>query len=134
MGGPKGRRASFLAVLSGSLLLAGHFSGASRWQAVIDTISGFIEVTLFLRYLFLAIIVIASAGGASVILGGLMILEGRVLLARLLILLGTGFGLVSFLMVLSLAVIGGDLPMAGGTVVVLIGIGLSILARFHARD
>jgi hypothetical protein len=134
MPGRSRRRAAFLAVLSGSILLAGHFSAATRWRSFIDVIEGFVEVTPALRVLFLAVILIASAGGATVILGGLLIIEGRILLARLLILLGTGFGLFSFLLALILAGYRGDLGASSRAVAVLSGIGLSVLARYLARD
>ncbi len=129
----KRRHASFLAVLSGSMLMAGHFSGASRWRDVIGWISDFIEVSPILRLTFLAIISISSLGGAAVILGGLLIFENRTLLGRLLILLGTGFGVVSFLLVLGLLAFRGNLPVAGSSLFVLIGIGLSIVARVRAK-
>ncbi|MCJ2519782.1 MAG: hypothetical protein LN412_02390 [Candidatus Thermoplasmatota archaeon] len=127
------RKASLLALLSGSLLLAGHFSGAARWSIVIGIVSSFVTVTPLLRFLFLAIIWISSLGGAAVILGGLLVLEERILLAKLLILLGTGFGIVSFVIVLVLAIYRGDLPVASGPFVVMAGIGLSIAARFLMR-
>ncbi len=127
------RQASFLAVISGSLLLAGHFSGASRWEAIVGVLGQFVEITLPLQIAFLVIIAVSSLGGAIVILGGLLILEDRTRLAKLLILLGTGFGIISFFLVLGLAAFRGDLPVASTPLVVVVGIGLSIAARLLAK-
>lgn len=127
------RQAAFLALLSGALLMAGHFSGAPYWRDLLLAVARFVEVGPLLRALFFTILAVASFGGAVVILGGLLILEGRLLTAKLLILLGTGFGLLSFVFGLALLLLRGDLPVAGNSGVVLVGVGLSVAARLRAR-
>ncbi len=127
------RQGAFLAFLSGTLLMAGHFSGAPYWRDLLEAVARFVEVTPLLRALFLAVLAVASLGGLAVVAGGLLILEKRLLPAKILILLGTGFGLLSFVAGLVLLVLRGDLPVAGHPVVVLVGVGLSVVARFRAR-
>ncbi len=127
------RQASFLAILSGALLLAGHISGAVYWRELLQGLARFIQVGPLLHWVFVSIVAVASLGGAIVVLGGLLILEGRPLTARVLILLGTGFGIISFLLALTLMLIRGDLPVAGNPVVVMVAIGLSVAARLRAR-
>lgn len=128
------RQAAFLAVLSGVLLLAGHFSGAAQWEQMLRTAARFVPVTLPVRLLFLAVLFVASVGGGLVVTAALLILQGRLLLGRLLILLGTGFGIVSFLYVLAVAIVEGDLLQTRNSVVVAVGVGLSVAARLRARE
>ncbi len=127
------RMAFVLAIVSGVLLLSGQFSGAARWQAIIDTLSRFIEVTPSIQALFLAIIAIASLGGIAVIIAGLLIARGQSRLPRLLILLGTGFGILSLLMYIVPQAIGGRFPLIGESSAVTIGVVLSIVARSLAK-
>ncbi len=133
MADAKKRTAALLAIVSGVLLLSGQFSGAARWQALIDTLSGFIEVTPWIQALFLAIIVIASLGGIALILAGILIARGSSALPRLLILLGAGFGILSFLVYTIPQAIRGQFPLIGESAVVTVGVVLSIVARFLAR-
>lgn len=127
------QQGAFLAFLSGTLLMAGHFSGAPYWLDLLEAVARFVEVTPLLRVLFLAILAVASLGGLAVVAGGLLILEERLLWAKLLILLGTGFGLLSFAFALVLLILRGDLPVIGHPVVSIVGVGLSVAARLRAR-
>lgn len=125
--------AGFLALVSGALLLAGHFSGAAQWEALLALLDRFVDLTPPVRLLFLAVLAVASLGGVAVLAGGVLILEERLLLGRLLILLGTGVGLLSFLLFLGPALLEGSLLALGSSGVVAVGIGLSIAARWRAR-
>ncbi len=128
------RSAALLSILAGALLAAGHFSGAPHWVSFLELVARFIPMNLVLRGVFVAVLVVASFGGIAVILGGLLILGRRDLLAKLLILLGTGFGLVSFVVAISLAVYRGDLPVYGGNALIVIAIGMSVAARVILRE
>lgn len=128
------RWAALLAVLAGTLLAAGHFSAASYWISFVELVARFVPMNLVLRVVFLAVVVVAAFGGFAVIFGGLLILGRRDLSAKLLILLGTGFGLVSFAVAISLAIYRGDLPVQGSNVLIIIAIGMSVAARVMLRE
>lgn len=131
--GRRKRRAAFLAVLSGSILMAGHFSSVNRWEDVLGVMGDFVGTGALVRVGFWVLLALASLGGLAVILGGLLILNDRLLLAKTLILLGTGFGLISFLLILALVVYRGNLPVTGNSLILLAALGLSIVARIEAR-
>lgn len=130
----RGRWAALLTILAGTLLAAGHFSAASHWMSFVELVGRFVPMNLVLRGVFLTILVVASFGGLVVILAGLLILAGRDISAKLLILLGTGFGLVSFIVALSLAIYRGDLPVQGSNALIVVAIGMTVAARVMLRN
>ncbi len=127
------KTAAFLAILAGTLLQAGHFSAVTHWLDFIELVTRFIPMNPLLRGVFTVVILIASLGGIAVILGGLLILWRRALVARLLILFGTGFGLVSFLVTVMLVIYRGDLPVLGSNLLIVLAVGLSVAARWLLR-
>ncbi len=128
------RRAAFLAILAGALLEAGHFNAVTHWLDFIELITRFIPMNPLLRGVFMVIILIASLGGIAVILGGLLILWRHALPARLLILFGTGFGLISFFVTIMLVIYRGDLPVLGSNVLIVLAVGMSVAARWLLRE
>jgi hypothetical protein len=86
--------AFYFALIAGTLLLISGTSGVAGILFLEQLVLGFID-SVVVRYAFLFLLVIASLGGLSVYFGGYLILKGRVRIGRIVIMVGSGAGILS---------------------------------------
>lgn len=126
--------AMYLAIVAGILLLGAGVTGVATWETIRNFIISFLGSHWALILLFQVLILIASLGGVAVILGGVLIGAGRTSIGKLLILLGTGVGLLGLLLAVALPWFQqGSATLALGTSSGAVGIVLSIAARMIAK-
>lgn len=126
-------KATILAAVSGILLLLSGVTGASQWRrtfAFLEIVLGPSVVLFVVRVIFVAL---GSVGGIFVLLGAYAFREKRIRLGKVLILLGTGFTLVSLILYVILQLQHGDLPFVGAGALGATGVVLSIVARYKAK-
>jgi len=136
------RTAFFLALIGGILMLiAGATGGIGIYAFAYAEISLYYPQIAGLIGIILPVLtIIASFGGAAVIVGGFLLLGGRVTTGKLLITLGAGFGLLGLIIGTASGLAQGwglqasiIAVFATGTLVGWVGIFLSIFARFAAK-
>lgn len=122
-----------MAAVAGVLLILSGVTGASQWERTFRFVADLIGPSALLRAVAIVFIAIGHIGGLLVILGAYAFREDRVRTGRVLILLGTGFTLISLILFVLLQIQHRDLPFAGAGVLGVAGIVLSIVARRKAR-
>ena len=126
--------AMYLAIVAGVLLLGAGVTGVATWETIRSFVISFLGSHWVLIFLFQVLIFIASLGGVAVICGGVLIGAGRTSIGKLLILLGTGVGLIGLLLAVALPWFQqGGTTLALGTSTGTVGIVLSIAARIIAK-
>jgi hypothetical protein len=140
---PGRRRTAFLLALGGGILLlvAGVSGGVGIYALAFNEISiQFPQLTNVLGILLAALTVIASFGGVAVIVGGILVLGGRVTSGKLFIGLGAGVGIFSIIIGLATGLAQGWglvasalAVFATGQTLGWVGIFLSIFARIVAK-
>jgi len=127
-------RAAILAVIAGVLFLLVGWTGArsvGHFFALLVEIFGPRPLLLAVALVFVSI---ASLGGIAVFIGGWLFHRDRVRPGKILILLGTGAGLVSFILYSILLILRpGQILAQEGVVPVMVGIILTVAARAKAR-
>ncbi len=93
----KYQKAVFLAFLSGILfLLTSWYASTDLWETVTDWASDeYPDYEDYIKIFLLVILFLASLGGITVILGGILINKERLTLGKFLIAIGAGVGLIS---------------------------------------
>ncbi|MDA3780285.1 MAG: hypothetical protein PF487_08750 [Bacteroidales bacterium] len=86
----------WLAMASSLFLFISGTNGFSNWVKIRDVVLSYVDYPL-VGYLFVPILIIASLGALSVFIGGILALKRKRLPARILILLGSGVGLIGFI-------------------------------------
>lgn len=138
----RNRTAFLLALIGGiCLLIAGVSGGVAIYAFAFAEISAhFPQLTSVLGILLAVLTLIASFGGVAVIVGGIMILGGRITSGKLFIGLGAGFGIFSIIVGLATGLAQGwglvasaVAVFAAGQTIGWVGIFLSIFARFSAK-
>jgi hypothetical protein len=136
------RTAFILALIGGILLLiAGVAGGIGVYALAFNWIEANIpSLTSVLGIILAALTIIASFGGVAVIVGGIMILGGRITTGKLFIGLGAGVGIFGILIGLVTGLAQGlgflasaEAVFATGQTLGWVGIFLSIFARFAAK-
>ena len=123
--------AMYAAIVGGVCLLIAGLTGVATWSNIRDIIVENVTDDQIVQDVFYYMIIIAGLGGFAVILGGLLIGADKVGIGRFLITLGAGMGLIGFLITFGLWYANGmqGAFTIGGSIVGLIGIVLSIVAR-----
>lgn len=121
------------AIAAGFLLLISGTSGLATWQTIKEFVLTFIIDNLYVQYGFAFLILIASLGGLSVIIGGLLIGAKRVTTGKIIIGIGAGMGLLGFLISLLIAIAQESLVFGEYLTVGFVGIVLSMIARSIPR-
>ena len=122
-----------VAVFAGILLLISGISGLATWE----TIKNFVTVNVIDNYIvqiiFVVLIFIASLGGLSVIIGGLLIGKDRIGTGKLFITLGAGLGLIGLIISIIVAVMENNFTIGSFFSVGAVGLILSIVARLMVK-
>jgi len=69
----KNNGAMFIAIIAGLLLLISGLSGVATWETIQDFVKTYVIENYFIEIVFAILILIASLGGISVIIGGILI-------------------------------------------------------------
>jgi hypothetical protein len=86
--------AMVLAIVAGVLLILSGVNGLGMWEMIKGFVTKYLIDHIAVQLLFAVIIFIASLGGIAVIIGGLLIGKERITTGKLLIMLGTGMGII----------------------------------------
>ena len=130
---------AFLAMVAGFLLVSSGEQGPNgTYRLIIENLTlGFKNqlVVQLIQILGLIFVAISLLGGFAVILGGYLILKNKTLSGKVLIAVGTGFGIVSIILLLLSLYQTQDLIsiITRHTLIEWVGIILSFMARFIAK-
>ncbi|MBI5001139.1 MAG: hypothetical protein HZB92_06400 [Euryarchaeota archaeon] len=125
------KSAMYVAIVGGILLLVAGLTGAAAWAQIRDAVAHYITSDPLVMDIFGWLIIVASFGGFAVILGGLLIGYEHEWGGKFLIMLGAGMGLIGFIIAFATWYLNGMTVMftIGGSIIGLVGIILSIIAR-----
>lgn len=125
--------ASRLAFISGALLILTGTSGLATWNKIQTFITThIINISLF-NIIFLFLTLFSALGGLTVILGGTMLRTKNPKFGKLLILLGSGAGLIGLIISFLFSIKVGNVDLAPGISFATIGILLAITAQVIAK-
>jgi hypothetical protein len=123
------KKAMIVAILAGILLLISGISGLATWETIKDFVINNIIDNSFVQIIFAILIFIASLGGISVIIGGLLIGKDKIRTGKLFISLGAGLGIIGLIFSIIVAIMENNLIIGSYFSVGFIGLILSIIAR-----
>jgi hypothetical protein len=129
----KQNQAMFIAIIAGILLLISGISGAVTWETIKDFLTSQFPGNQVLEIVFVIIIFIASLGGITVIIGGLLIGKNNVKTGKFLITLGAGMGLIGLLISIIIAFTQNSFTIGSFFSLGTIGLILSIIVRMLAK-
>ena len=86
----------WIAIASSLFLFISGTTGVSSWMEIENVILKYINLES-IKLLFVLLLIIASAGAISVMIGGILLLREKVFLGNLFISLGSGAGVLSII-------------------------------------
>jgi hypothetical protein len=122
-----------VAIVAGILLLIAGVSGLATWEAIQSFVTTHIADNIAIQIIFAILIFVASLGGITVIIGGLLIGKDKVGTGKLLIAIGAGLGIIGLLVSIAIAYMEGNLTIGSFFSIGAIGLILSIVARALAK-
>ena len=122
-----------VAVFAGILLLISGVSGLATWRAIKNFVTANVIDNYIVQIIFVVLIFIASLGGISVIIGGLLIGKDKIGTGKLFISLGAGLGLIGLLVSIIIAFMENNFTIGSFFSVGAIGLILSIVARLMVK-
>jgi uncharacterized membrane protein YuzA (DUF378 family) len=125
--------AAILAATAGILFLVVGYSGARGVHRFVDLLRELLGDRPILLVLGYVLVGIASLGGIAVLLGAYLLHVDRVRTGRILILLGSGAGLISLILFLVGNLRREEFSYLFEVLPVLVGVVLGIVARFRAE-
>ncbi len=129
----RNRTAMIIAIVAGILLVVAGVSGVAAWEAIKTFVTTYVIDNIAVQIVFVILIFIASLGGISVIIGGLLIGKNKVRTGKFTISLGAGMGLIGLIVSIVMAVVANSLIIGEFMTVGGIGLILSIVARVAAK-
>lgn len=124
--------AMVLAIIAGALLILSGIDGIGMWELIKQFVTTYLIDHIAVQIIFAAIIFIASLGGVAVIIGGLLIGKERLTTGKLLVMLGTGMGLIGLAAAIVVDYESGNFSIENYLSLGMIGVILSIIARMMA--
>lgn len=127
------RQASVLAVIGGILLLFVGYSGVAgvdHFFALLETWFGPQPALLFLSRIFGGI---AALGGVAVLIGAYFLATDRVRTGRILIILGSGAGLITLLLFLARNLVQEEFSYLLAVLPAILGVAFGIAAQWRAK-
>jgi len=131
--GEKKKQAMIIAFFAGILLLISGVSGFATWDAIRNFVTINIIDNYIVQMIFAVLIFIASLGGLSVIIGGLLIGKDKIRTGKSFIILGAGLGLIGLIVSIIVAVIENNFTIGSFFSIGAIGLILSIIARLIVK-
>ena len=129
----KKKQAMIIAIFAGILLLISGFSGLATWETIRDFVTTNIVNNYVVQIIFAILIFIASLGGLSVIIGGLLIGKNKIRTGKLFIALGAGLGLIGLIISIIVAFMEKNFTIGSFFSIGSIGLILSIIARMITK-
>jgi len=129
----KNSKAVIVAVFAGILLLISGISGLATWETIKNFVTDNIIDNYIVQIIFVVLLFIASLGGISVIIGGLLIAKDKIRTGKLFISLGAGLGLIGLLVSIIIAFMENNFTIGSFFSVGAIGLILSIVARLMVK-
>ena len=86
-----------IAIVAGMLLFVAGTNGIAIWETIKTFVATHIIDNIAVQIIFAILIFIASLGGVSVIMGGLLIGKNKLLAGKVIIFLGAGMGLIGLI-------------------------------------
>jgi hypothetical protein len=129
----KKKQAMIIAIFAGILLLISGVSGLATWEAIRNFVITNIIDNYIVQIIFAILIFIASLGGLSVIIGGLLIGKDKIGTGKLFITLGAGLGLIGLIISIIVAIMENNFTIGSFFSIGAIGLILSIIARLIVK-
>ena len=129
----KNSKAMAIAIVAGILLLISGVSGLATWEDIKSFVTENIADNYVIQIVFAVLIFIASLGGISVIIGGILIGKEKIGIGKLLISLGAGLGLIGLIFTIIVSLYKGSFTLTSFFSIGAIGLILSIAARFMVK-
>ena len=129
----KNSKTVIVAVIAGILLLISGISGLATWETIKNFVTANIIDNYIVQIIFVVLLFIASLGGISVIIGGLLIGKDKIGTGKLFISLGAGLGLIGLLVSIIIAFMENNFTIGSFFSVGAIGLILSIVARLMVK-
>ena len=129
----KNKAAMGVAIVAGLLLLIEGISGFATWSTIQEFVEDNVTDNEIVMYIFVILIFIASLGGISVIIGGLLIGKNKVKTGKFIIALGAGLGLIGLIVSIIIGLTEGSFTLNSLITLGAIGLILSIVARMMAE-
>ena len=129
----RNKAAMGVAIVAGLLLLIEGISGFATWSTIKEFVTDNVTDNEIVMYIFVILIFIASLGGISVIIGGLLIGKNKVRTGKFIIALGAGLGLIGLIVSIIIGLTEGSFTLNSLITLGAIGLILSIVARMMAE-
>ena len=129
----KNTKAMAVAILAGILLLIAGVNGLAAWENIKTFVVDNIADNYIIQVVFAILIFIASLGGISVIIGGILVGKEKLRTGKLLISLGAGLGLLGLIFTIIVALYEGSFTLTTLFSIGGIGLILSIIARLMVK-
>lgn len=129
----KNRKAVGIAIIAGILLLIAGINGVATWETIQNFVNTYVLDNYIVQIAFAILIFIASLGGISVIIGGLLIGKDKIVTGKFFIALGAGLGFFGLIFSLVVAYAEENLTVGSFFSIGTIGLILSIVARIMAK-
>ena len=127
------KKVMIIAFIAGILLLISGVSGLATWETIKDFVINNIADNFIIQIIFAVLIFIASLGGISVIIGGLLVGNEKIRTGKLFITLGAGLGLIGLIFSIVVAIMENNLVIGSFFSVGFLGLILSIVARMMIK-
>lgn len=125
----KNRKVFWLALISSIFLFISGTNGVAGLRSIGNVVLNYIDFQL-LQPLFIILLIIASFGGLSVLVGGILALKNKELLSKIFIWLGSGAGILGFFFNLFISIITLNLPKYSSLSFSSLGIIFALAAQF----
>jgi hypothetical protein len=124
--------AFWFAMFSSLFLFISGTTGVSSWLRIQEIVLRYFNFT-FLKLLFILMIIVASFGGLSVLIGGILIFKKKIFWGKVLINLGAGVGIIGFLLNLFISVITLNFSLYSFLSFSSLGIVFAVFAQHYAN-
>lgn len=123
----------WLAVASGMLLFISGTNGYNTWKSIQELVSSYFPNNVPLNIIFIIFLYVSSLGGISVIIGGSLIYRKKIFSGRLLVMLGSGAGIIYMAVKIFLILFTEEVAFDLFSSLASIGIVLAIAAQITAK-
>ena len=108
----KNKKAMYIAIIAGILLLIEGISGLATMNVIKDFVTTHIADNQILQIIFTILIFIASLGGIAVIIGGIIIGKNHIKTGKILIIIGVGIGIIGLIVAFIVAYMQNNLTIS----------------------
>ena len=128
----RNKRAFNIAMIAGILLILSGTTGVASLVKIEEIVFRYADIWL-ISFIFPFLLFIASLGGFTIMFGGYLILREQIRTGKFVISLGAGFGIISLLSNIFVAIITLHFPIEWFLSFATIGLILSLVARRMAK-